>query len=115
MSISTKSGRAVISLGYEVGKEQLSSYSHESSPRKYTQPQLFGCLVLKTFYGFDYRATEAFLKDFSEIRKVLELSSVPHFTTLQKACQRLLKTNKNVIRLLEETLVQFSLKKCTHI
>ena len=112
MNTSTKSGRAVIGLAYEVGKKQLSPYSHQRSPKKYSQPQLFACLVLKTFYGFDYRATEAFLKDFSEVRSVLELPDAPHFTTLQKACQRLLRSNKNIIALLEETLVQFSLKKC---
>ena len=29
------------------GKDAFSDYSHKFSPKKFTQPQLFACLVLK--------------------------------------------------------------------
>ncbi len=38
-----------------VGKEAFSDYSHIYSPKKFTQPQLFACLVLKEFENKDYR------------------------------------------------------------
>jgi hypothetical protein len=33
----------------------LPEYAHRFSPRKFTQPQLFVCLTLKTFFNMDYR------------------------------------------------------------
>ena len=32
-------------------------------PKKFTQPQLFACLVLKTFFQTDYRGVVVFLND----------------------------------------------------
>ena len=88
----------------------LEPHSNDVGPRRYTQPQLFACLVLKTFLGTDYRGVSAFLQDFSEAREVLELKQVPHFTTLQKACQRLLK-QRVVTSLLEETVADHYRRK----
>ena len=103
MSISSKSPKTVLAAAYRIGQRVLASYSSENGPRRFTQAQLFACLVLKTFLGTDYRGVTAFLKDFFEAREVLELRSVPHFTTLQKACQRMLK-ERVVKKLLEETV-----------
>ena len=82
------------------GKEAFSDYSHVYSPHKFTQPQLFACLVLKEFEKKDYRGITQFLLDCPDPAAVLELKSVPHFTTLQKASGRLLK-QKHVRRLIE--------------
>jgi isochorismate hydrolase len=38
-----------------------------------------------------YRGVVQLLKDLSDLREVLELKKIPHFTTVQKAEQRLLK------------------------
>jgi DDE family transposase len=57
----------------------------------YTQPQLFVCLVLKTFFRTDYRGVTVLLQDFDALRAYLGLKRVPHFTTLQKASKRLLR------------------------
>jgi hypothetical protein len=103
MSISSKSPKAILAAAYRIGQKVLERYSSENGPHRFTQPQLFACLVLKTFLGTDYRGVTAFLKDFSEAREVLELEQVPHFTTLQKACQRMLK-QRVVTSLLEETV-----------
>jgi len=66
-------------------------YAHRFSPKTYTQPQLFACLVLKTFLKVDYRGVAAHLADHSDVRSALGLTRVPHFTTLQKASRRLLR------------------------
>src|SRR5208282_5275600 len=70
----------------------LPLYAHRYSPKTYTQPQLFVCLVLKTFFGMDYRGLTSVLKDFDALQSYLGLRRVPHFTTLQKASRRLLRT-----------------------
>jgi hypothetical protein len=73
-----------------VAAEVLKKYTHPNSPRKYTQHQLFACLVLKTFLKTDYRGLTAHLADHSDLRNALGLHTVPHFTTPQKASRRIL-------------------------
>jgi hypothetical protein len=85
--------KSPIQVGLEaldVGQRCLPPYAHRFSPHVYTQPQLFACLVLKTFFRLDYRGITVLLQDFSDLQEALELKFVPHFTTLQKASQRLL-------------------------
>jgi hypothetical protein len=65
-------------------------YSHRCSPKTYTQPQLFACLVLKEFLKLDYRKLAGLLRDTPDLCKAIELTKVPHFTTFQKAAERLL-------------------------
>lgn len=81
----------------------MPDYSHRFSPKKFTQPQLFACLVLKEFMQLDYRKLAALLSDTPELAAVIELKRVPHFTTFQKAADRLLLSPR-VHRLLDETL-----------
>ncbi len=85
------------------GKEVFSDYSHVYSPKKFTQPQLFACLVLKEFEKKDYRGVRQLLIDCPEIRETIGLASVPHYTTLQKASRRLLKQDR-VRVLLDDTV-----------
>ena len=68
----------------------LPLYSHRNSPKTFTQHQLFGCLVLKSFLKTDYRGVAAHLADCPSLVETLGLSRVPHYTTLQKAARRLL-------------------------
>jgi len=93
MSTTTKSPRMVALEALTVGESSFAKYSSRYSCHKYTQPQLFACLVLKTFMGLDYRSMEKFLRDSKDICFSLKLLQIPHFTTLQKACERLLKQN----------------------
>jgi hypothetical protein len=86
----TKSPVRVARHALAVGSLAVRPYAHRFSPRKYTQPQLFACLVLKTFLKVDYRGLTAHLADHSDVREVLGLAAVPHFTTVQKASRRLL-------------------------
>ena len=74
-----------------IAKSVLPEFAHRYSPKKFTQPQLFVCLVLKIFFKTDYRGIVAILNDSSDLCKTFDLITVPHFTTLQKASKRLLK------------------------
>ena len=48
------------------------------------------CLVLKEFARLDYRGLAAHLDDHPDLRALIGLKAVPHYTTFQKAAQRLL-------------------------
>jgi Transposase DDE domain len=106
MSITTKSPIRVAKQALAVGTNEFPLYGHPSSPKVYTQPQLFACLVLKTFFKTDYRGIAAHLQDSSNLQHVLALSRVPHYTTLQKAAARLLRL-PNTRRLLHTTVERF--------
>ena len=88
--ITTKSPIQVLKMAYEIGREILRNYSHRCSPKTFTQPQLFACLVLKEFLKLDYRGLAAMISDVRELRSVIELRKSPHFTTYEKAAKRLL-------------------------
>jgi hypothetical protein len=91
MSKLTKSPLRVAREALAVGLRCLRPYTHKFSPKKFTQPQLFACLVLKTFLKTDYRGLVAHLADHSDVRAALGLNAVPHFSTPQKASRRLLQ------------------------
>jgi hypothetical protein len=90
MSITSKSPAAILRAALDVAKQSLPAYSHRCSPKKFTQHQLFACLVLKNFLKTDYRGVTAQLQDCSSLQEILGLQQVPHYTTLQKAARRLL-------------------------
>ncbi len=90
MSITSKSPIAVLRAALAVAEQALPAYSHRCSPKKFTQHQLFACLVLKHFLKADYRGVTSQLQDCPALQKVLGLERVPHYTTLQKAARRLL-------------------------
>jgi len=69
MAATGKSPRKILTVGYLIGKLALPDYAHKFSPKTYTQPQLFACLVLAA---------------------AIDLKKIPDFTTLQKAAGRLL-------------------------
>ncbi len=94
MGVSSKSPKAVLQAAYFVGCEQLRPYMHRCSPKKFTQPQLFACLVLKGFLSLDYRKLSALLEDAPALTQAIGLIEVPHFTTFQKAARRLLRSNR---------------------
>ena len=105
MSTTSKSPRKVALVALEVGKDALPSYCHRFSPKVFTQPQLFACLVLKEFFKTDYRGIMGILLDTPSLCDTIGLKKVPHFTTLQKASRRLLR-NAPVQKLLDATVVR---------
>jgi hypothetical protein len=103
MAITSKSPQAVVKAALSTARRALPAYRHVCSPKKFTQHQLFACLVLKSFLKTDYRGVAQHLEDHPTLRTLLELKAVPHFTTLQKASRRLLATQP-VRRLLHQTI-----------
>ena len=103
MSTTCKSPRKVLQAAYAVATESLPAYAHRYSPKKFTQHQLFACLVLKAHLKTDYRGVTAFLDDLPDLQQCIELKKVPHFTTLQKASVRLLR-NRHVLKILNATV-----------
>jgi hypothetical protein len=99
----TKSPRRVLGLAHLIGQLVLPDYSHPNSRKDFKQPQLFACLVLKEFLRLDYRKLAALLQDARDLAAVIELEKAPHFTTLQKAAQRLL-VNRRAQRYLDKTI-----------
>jgi transposase len=91
MSTTTKSPRKVLVAAYKTAKNVLPLYSHRFSPQKFTLPQLFACLVLKTFLKTDYRGIVAILQDCPQLRLSIKLKNTPHFSTLHKAGKKLLQ------------------------
>lgn len=55
MSKLTKSPLQVARQALAVSRQTLRAYAHKFSPQKFTQHQLFACLVLKTLLKTDYR------------------------------------------------------------
>jgi Transposase DDE domain len=90
VATTSKSPRAVLLAALATAERALPKYSHRNSPKKFTQHQLFACLVLKNFLKTDYRGVVAHLSDCPPLLETLALARVPHYTTLQKATRRLL-------------------------
>ena len=103
MGKTSKSPKAVLLTAYQVGRSRLRAYSHRFSPQKFTQPQLFACLVLKEFLQLDYRKLAALLADTPSLAGAIELDRIPHYTTFQKAARRLL-VSMSARQLLDETV-----------
>ena len=87
----TKSPVALAKTALKTAEASLSAYSSHYSRHDYTQHQLFAILVLRQFLKTDYRGIIQMLKDFSDLRKVLGIKKIPHYSTLCYAEQRLLK------------------------
>jgi len=87
----TKSPLALAREALTVGEAGLPLYGSVRSRHDFTLPQLFAILVLREFFKTDYRGMVQLLDDLRDLREVLGLKRVPHFTTLQKAKQRLEK------------------------
>jgi hypothetical protein len=86
----SKSPRRVLEVAYEAACRALPAHRHKFSPKKFTQHQLLACLVLKEFSRLDYRGLAQHLTDHADLRALIDLKTVPHYTTFQKAAQRLL-------------------------
>jgi len=86
----SKSTLSVARMALRAARDSLPDHAKAKSPKKFTQPQLMACLVIKEFLQLDYRGTHVLLKEWSDLRRVLRLTQVPHFTTLCAAAKRLL-------------------------
>lgn len=89
--ILTKSPKVLAQQAYHIASEALPAYSAPRSRHDFTQAQLFAILALKQFFQTDYRGIIQLLDDWPQLQKTLKLTKLPHYTTIQKAHQRLLK------------------------
>ena len=72
-----------------VAASHLPLYSCKYSKKIYTQPQLLTLIFLKDYLKKDYRDIIDLIAEMDRIRSLLELSNIPHFTTLQKFLARI--------------------------
>lgn len=87
-----------------IAERALPRYSSKYSPQRFTQAQLFACLVLRQFFRTDYRGLVALLEDFPELRRALKLKCLPHYSTLCYAQHRLMRSAR--IRALQRELLR---------
>jgi hypothetical protein len=95
----TKSALGLAREALSVDQGAMPPYSHRNCPKKFTQPQLLAVLAVREMVHVDFRRTEQLLKDWSDLRKVLALREVPHYSTLCRAHERLLKKGLSSARL----------------
>ena len=87
----SKSTLTVARMALQAARDALPDYARPTSPKKFTQPQLVACLIVREFEKKDYRGIQVMLGEWSDLREVLGLTKVPHFTTLCQAAKRLLR------------------------
>jgi hypothetical protein len=88
----TDSPLAFAQQAVAVARAALPAHASKYSRKDFTQHQLVALLAVKTFLKTGYRGLVAYLRDWAELRATLGLAKVPHFTTVQKAGDRLKKT-----------------------
>lgn len=64
-------------LAYQVASWHLPPYGSKFAPKKFTQPSLLACLLVKEYLRLDYRGLEAVLASAAELRAALGLQAVP--------------------------------------
>lgn len=87
----SKSPKLVAAHALEVARQSLPAYSAKHSPKLYTQHQLFAIAALRQFFRTDFRGIVAILSDSIDLRELLGLRRVPHFSTVRYAELRLFK------------------------
>ena len=87
----TKSPLTLAKLALKTAQQVLPAYSDLRSRHDFTQAQVFAILVLRQFFKTDYRGIVKILQEHQNIKDALDLNKLPHYTTLQKAQQRMLK------------------------
>jgi hypothetical protein len=111
MSTTTKSPKKLLVAAYNAAKKILPMYSHRFSPHKFTLAQLFACLVLKTFLKTDYRGLAQWLTDCPDLCRVIDLTTIPHFTTFHKASYGILALPK-AHQILQQT-IRMTMQHCS--
>ena len=72
-----------------VKSTHLNPYSCKYSKKVYTQHQLLVLILFKDFRNQHYREFVEDVGDMEGVQEILDLSEVPHFTTLQKFLSRI--------------------------
>lgn len=75
-------------LALTLARRHLADHPHKYAPKKFTQPQLMACLILKAHFGCTYRRCEQLLILMPAVCEAIGLDDVPRFTTLQAFADR---------------------------
>ncbi len=89
--VATRSPVALARKALQVTRQAVPAYASKYSKKDFTQHQLLAILALEQFFKTDDRGIVGLLNDLSDLRDTLELTKVPHHTTLFHARQRLAK------------------------
>src|ERR1700724_645116 len=76
-------------IALHVCQAVLPRYRSRFSKHQFTQPQLLAILCLMRYEDWTFREAEVRLREHSELRAVLRLSSVPDYTTVYRFLRRL--------------------------
>jgi len=76
-------------VALEVATAVLPRYRSRFSKHQFSQPQLLAVLCLMRYEDWTFRETEVRLREHGDLRKVLQLQSVPDYTTLYRFLKRL--------------------------
>jgi hypothetical protein len=87
----SKSPNAVARQAMATARRSLTACSASLSPKMLTQHQHSAIAALRQFFRVEYRGIVAILQDSIELRQVLSLEQIPHFSTLAYAEKRLFK------------------------
>jgi hypothetical protein len=87
---SSERNRLVVAaeLALAVAADELPAYSCPKSPRRFTQPQLLACLVLRAYQKQTYRGIADLLAASDGLRRAVGLTRVPDYSTLQRFADR---------------------------
>lgn len=97
----------VTKLSMSLGRKYMAPYSHQQAPKKFTQAQLFTCLILRMYLKTTYRGVVEYLEVAGELRKTMGLSQLPHYSTLKRFADRS-HVSELVDALLAEVIAQFA-------
>lgn len=98
----------IVGLALRLARRHLADYPHKYAPKKFTQPQLFACLIFKAHIGCTYRRCEELLVLMPAVREALGLGQVPRFTTLQAFADR-----PEIMKLIDGVLASIGRAVCT--
>jgi hypothetical protein len=90
-------------LARTIAERTLPERAHKFAPKRYTQPQLLACLLIKEYLGLDYRTAQEALELSDGLRGALGLSVVPDYSTLWRFAHDK-ATQEVVARALAETV-----------
>ena len=76
-------------IAYQLARETLPRYAHSKSPHFFTFQQLGACALVRSILRISYRDMQSYLKDNEPLRRVLELRSVPDYSTLLRTEQKM--------------------------
>jgi hypothetical protein len=99
-------------VALDVAKATVARYRTSFSKHQFTQPQLLAILCLMRYEDWTFREAEVRLAEHSELRRALELRSVPDYTTLYRFLRRLDETA--ITRALNEVVHRFPLPGPRH-